>query len=205
MGGWRELLHTNALRKVFRVKFSKAPERFKSQNPIFQSHLNEQGKISKENTAAMSAAMPGAQHPGVPTAAPPALGGSARGCNRRRQREPHGSFPYPTNGAALLKASPVPAQHPNEPQGQLGPSEPATAETRPPQRANPKAISSASPGRAGGGSTFLSGYKALYWDCFPVQGARGCARLPEPLVPVIKITLSVRGFCQSSTEAGLCA
>lgn len=52
MGGWRELLHTNALRKVFRVKFSKAPERFKSQNPIFQSHLNEQEKISKENTPA---------------------------------------------------------------------------------------------------------------------------------------------------------
>lgn len=36
----------------------------------------------------------------------------------------------------------------------------------PHQRVNPKAISSASFGRAAGGSTFLGGYKALYWDCF---------------------------------------
>lgn len=204
MGGWRELLHTNALRKVFRVKFSKAPERFKSQNPIFQSHLNEQGKISKENTAAMSAAMPGAQHPGVPSR-PPALGaqpGAVTG-------EGSGSHTAPSLTPQALppfsKYPPFPLSILMNRRGSWDPPSLQPRRLDPPQRANPKAISSASPGRAGGGSTFLSGYKALYWDCCCAQGARGCARLPVPLVPVIKITLLAHGFCQSSTEAGLCA
>lgn len=108
MGGWRELLHTNALRKVFRVKFSKAPERFKSQNPIFQSHLNEQEKISKENTPA-SRGLGGAAAAAAGTA--PRSGcspGTSRGAGSSGGSNwPPQPSPWETQGCVSLRKHPL--------------------------------------------------------------------------------------------------